>query len=174
MSGSGKTTLAGRISALAQLPHTEIDSLHHGPGWMPRADFEADVRALASSDRWVAEWQYRQVRQLLAGRADLLVWLDLPFVRITLPRLLWRTVRRRWRREVLWNGNVEPPLWTVLRDREHVVRYAITGRRTHHLKIPALAVERPDLPIVRLRSPAEVERWLAGPLLRALQAPRGQ
>lgn len=112
-------------------------------------------------------------KTVLAGRAELLVWLDLPFTRITLPRLLRRTVRRRRRREVLWNGNIEPPLWTMPRDREHVIRYAITGRRKYHLKIPALAAERPDLPIVRLRSPAEVERWLAGPLRQAVEARSG-
>lgn len=174
VSGSGKTTLAGRIASLAQIPHTEIDALHHGSGWVPRPDFAADARALAASDRWVTEWQYSQVRQLLAGRADLLVWLDLPFARVTLPRLLRRTLRRRRRREVLWNGNVEPPLWTMLRDRDHVVRYAVTGRRKYLLKIPALAAELPDLPIVRLRSPAEVERWLAGPLRQAVGSPGGR
>ena len=27
-------------------------------------------------------------------------------------------------RQVLWNGNIEPPLWTVFTDPEHIVRWA--------------------------------------------------
>jgi hypothetical protein len=34
-SGSGKTTLARRIAATIGASHTEIDSLHHGPGARP-------------------------------------------------------------------------------------------------------------------------------------------
>ncbi|KSZ56875.1 hypothetical protein Z045_20930 [Rhodococcus pyridinivorans KG-16] len=30
-SGSGKTTLAARIGETLDLPHVEIDGLHHGP-----------------------------------------------------------------------------------------------------------------------------------------------
>ena len=171
VSGSGKTTLAGRIAALTGIPHTEIDALHHGPDWVPRGEFVTEVRELVGRERWITEWQYSQVRELLAGRADVLIWLDLPFARVVLPRLVRRTLRRRWHREMLWNGNVEPPLWTVLRDRDHVVRYAVTGRRKYHQKIPALAAARPDLTIVRLRSPAHVERWMSGPLRDALARP---
>jgi adenylate kinase family enzyme len=43
VSGSGKTTLAGRIGAILGIPHTEIDSLFHGPNWVPRASFANDV-----------------------------------------------------------------------------------------------------------------------------------
>lgn len=47
-SGAGKTTLAGRISARLGIDHIEIDALYHGPGWTPRPEFLADVRALAA------------------------------------------------------------------------------------------------------------------------------
>ncbi|GHD83281.1 hypothetical protein CLV85_1985 [Salinibacterium amurskyense] len=53
---------------------------------------------------------------------DDLVWLDLPFFRTTLPRVIRRTIRRAVRREELWNGNVEAPLHTFFTDREHVVK----------------------------------------------------
>jgi len=63
---------------------------------------------------------------------------------------------------VLWNGNVEPPLHTVLTDRDHVVRYAWRGRHKYRSLVPEAAARRPDLVVVRLRSAPQVERWLAG------------
>lgn len=169
-SGAGKTTLARRISAVLDAPHTELDGLHHGPGWVKRPTFEADVEAFTAGPLWVTEWQYREVRDVLLARADLMVWLDLPRD-VVMRQVVRRTLRRRLRREVLWNGNVEPPLRTVLTDREHIVRWAwsshprITG---YVLQVPA---RRPDLPVVRLTGHAEAESWLAGPLRAAAARP---
>lgn len=161
VSGVGKTTLARRIAAVTGIPHTEIDALFHGSDWTPRPEFVDDVRALVALDAWVTEWQYSEARPLLTERADLLVWLDLPFAMVTLPRVVARTVRRRVRRERLWNGNVEPPLPTFFTDPEHIVRWSIATRNTYRERIPAL---RPDLAVVRLRTTGEVQRWLAGPV----------
>jgi len=164
VSGVGKTTLARRIAGVAGIPHTEIDALYHGPDWTPRPAFADDVRALVAGERWVTEWQYSAARPLLTSRADLLVWLDLPFATVTLPRVIRRTLRRRLRREPLWNGNVEPPLHTFFTDRAHIVRWSISTRNIYRERIPALDAE---LPIVRLRTTREAERWLAGPLTAA-------
>ena len=162
LSGAGKTTLARRLAMLLDLPHTELDSRHHGADWVPRPQFLDDVVALADSPAWVTEWQYSAARPVLAARADLLVWLDHPYP-VVLARLVRRTVRRRVRREVLWNGNVEGPLHHVLTDPEHVVRYQWTHRHKYrHDLVPRVRRERPDLPIVRLSSDRDLERWLAG------------
>ncbi len=169
VSGAGKTTLARRVASVVGAPHTEIDALFHGPGWVPRPQFLDDVRALVAQDAWTTEWQYADARPLLAERADLLVWLDLPFTTVTLPRLARRTLRRRLRREELWNGNVEPPLWTVLTDREHVVRWAVHTRTKLRARVPALERQVPGLVVVRLRSPREVTGWVDGPLRRAVR-----
>jgi adenylate kinase family enzyme len=68
-SGAGKTTVAGRVAAVLGVPHVELDSLYHGPGWVPRPEFEADVYAFTAGPAWVTEWQYTKVRPLLAARA---------------------------------------------------------------------------------------------------------
>lgn len=138
----------------------EIDALFHGPDWTQRPEFLADVRAFITADAWTTEWQYGSARPLLAGCADLLVWLDFPFVRMTLPRVLRRTVRRRLRREELWNGNREAPLSTFFTDRDHIVRWAVRTRRKYSLLMPQLADEYPHLVVVRLRSQREVDEWL--------------
>lgn len=157
--GTGKTTLVRQVAARFGLRAVELDALHHGAGWTPRPEFLADVDAFSSTDGWVTEWQYPAGRPLLAGRADLMVWLDLPF-RTTLRRVTARTVRRRLRREVLWNGNLEPPLHTFFTDREHVIRWAISTRNDLVRRVAEVQETRPDLPIVRLRSQREVDAWL--------------
>lgn len=168
VSGTGKTTLARRVAAITGVPHTEIDALFHGAGWTPRPEFLGDVRALVAGDTWITEWQYGDARPLIAERMDLLVWLDLPFWRVSFPRVVRRTVRRRVRREHLWNGNIEPAFHTILRDPEHIVRWAVRTRHKYRNRLPALAAERPDLVIVRLRTRSDVERWLRGPVAAAV------
>ena len=170
-SGSGKTTLAARVSVVLGLPHVEIDALFHGPGWTPLETFPAEVERFSSGPAWVTEWQYDAVRDLLAARADLLVWLDLPR-RTVMRQVTSRTVRRRLRRERLWNGNLEQPLWTVLTDRDHIVRWAWSTHHQSAVRVPRLLQERPDLPVVRLRTRDEARRWVEGPLREAARGGR--
>jgi adenylate kinase family enzyme len=157
--GVGKTTTARRLARAIGAPHTELDGLYHGPGWTVLSDFEERVDEVTSAPTWVSEWQYRGVRRLLVERADTLVWLDLPKP-VAFVRLLRRTIRRRLRREVLWNGNVEPPLWTFFTRREHILRWGIAARNEMRERVPSLAPDAPHLRIVRLRSQREVERFV--------------
>ncbi len=158
-SRAGKTTVARRIAAVTGLHRIELDALFHGPGWVPRETFAAEVEASTADPGWVTEWQYDRARSLLAGRADLAVWLDLPR-RTVMRQVIGRTVRRRLRRQTLWNGNREAPLWTVLRDREHIVRWAWTNHRDTARRVTELVATQPDLPVVRLRNRREIETWL--------------
>lgn len=160
-SGSGKSTFAARLAAVFGLEHVEIDGLFHGPGWVPRPEFVADVERFTSRTGWVTEWQYHTVRPLLAERADLLVWLDYPR-HVVMRRVVARTVRRRIRNEELWNGNRERGLWRVLVDRDHIVRWAWRTHEATPKRVAELLELRPELSVVRLRSPAEAEAWLAG------------
>ena len=165
-SGSGKTTFAARVAHELGIPHVEIDSLFHGPDWTPRESFETDVRKFSEGPRWVTEWQYGVVRDVLAQRADLLVWLDLTRATV-MYQVTRRTLRRRLHHEVLWNGNVEPPLKTIFTDGQHIVRWAWKTHDKTALKIATLQEQLPELPIVRLRSRSDARRWLHGPLHRA-------
>ncbi len=168
-SGSGKSTLAARIAAAIAIPYVEIDGLFHGPGWTPKASFDAEVDRFSSGPNWVTEWQYSQARPLLAQRADLMVWLDLSRLMV-LRQVTARTLRRRLRREVLWNGNTEQPLRTFLTDRDHIVRWAWKTHAENADRVRALCTQRPNLPVVQLRSHREAAEWLTGPLRAASTA----
>ncbi|ARU51448.1 AAA family ATPase [Cellulosimicrobium cellulans] len=162
VSGSGKTTLARRLGERLGIPHTELDALHHGPAWTPRPAFLDDVRALVAQAAFVTEWQYTTARPLVLARAEVLVWLDLP-THLTMRQVVVRTLRRSVRREVLWNGNVEPPLWRTWYKApdENIVRWAWTTRHKYRDLPAEVARDAPDVLVVRLRSRCEIERWLA-------------
>lgn len=172
VAGVGKSTLAARIAPMIDAPHIDIDGLFHGPSWTRRPDFLDDVAAFTARERWVTEWQYGSARPLVAARADTLVWLDLPFTTVTLPRVVSRTLRRQVSGEELWNGNTEPPLRTFWTDRDHIVRWAFRKRHQYREEVPPLEARHPDLVVVRLRTPAQVERWVDGPLRDALHSRR--
>lgn len=164
-SGVGKTTLARRLAALWNIPHTELDALHHGPHWTPRPTFAAEARELAAGDEWVTEWAYwsKGMKTVLGERADTLIWLN--FSRpMAFQRLLRRTLKRQILRERLWHGNVEPPLYTFFTNpEENILRW---GMRTHGKwieRMPTVDREFPHLSIIELRTPREVRRWLTGP-----------
>jgi adenylate kinase family enzyme len=172
-SGSGKSTLARSTALALGLSYVEMDSLFHGPRWTAREEFEADVRRLVKGDAWATEWQYRLVRPLLLAHADTLLWLDHPR-HVVMRRVTVRTVRRRIRREELWNGNVEPPLRTVFTDPEHLLRWAWKSHARTGERIRAVldGEHAGRLAVVRLRSQREVDQWRSGPLRRA--AERGE
>jgi adenylate kinase family enzyme len=165
-SGSGKSTLARQIARTLAITYFEIDSLYHGPDWTPKATFMTAVNAKIAEPAWVTEWQYAQVRDALADRADLLVWLDLPR-HVVMRGVIGRTVRRSVLREDLWNGNREPPLRTIFSDRDHIIRWAWRTHRDSPNRVSACVAERPALSAVALRSRREAAAWVAGPLAHA-------
>lgn len=166
-SGAGKTTLARRIAAASGLPYQEIDALFHGPEWTPRPSFVDDVDAFTAQPGWVTEWQYGVVQPMLAERGQLLVFLDYSRARV-MRQVIARTLRRRLRREELWNGNREAPFRTILTDPEHIVRWAWRTHGTRAALVAEAAARNPGLEVVRLRRPREAEAWLR----RAFPSPR--
>ncbi|MFD5864010.1 AAA family ATPase [Agromyces sp. NPDC127015] len=158
-SGAGKSTLARRIAEASGLPYQEIDALFHGPDWTARPSFADDVDRFTAQAAWVTEWQYGPVRELLADRAQVLVFLD--YARpLVMRRVIVRTVRRRLRREELWNGNTEGPLRTFFTDPEHIVRWAWSTHATRGALVDEAAARRPHLEVVRLQRPRDAEAWL--------------
>ena len=168
-SGAGKTTLARALGERLGVPHTDIDGLFHGPNWVPRPEFVAEATALAATDEWVTEWQYSLVRPLFLARAELLVWLDHSRAHV-MRQIVPRTLHRRVHRVEMWNGNVEPPLWTIFTRRDHIVRWAWRAHRKTTTRVHEV-LARHDAPVVvRLRTRREVHAWLAGPVA-ALSVP---
>lgn len=161
--GSGKSTLADRLADVLGCRHVELDGLWWGPGWTeaePGA-FGEQVRAATGAQRWVADGNYftQGSRDVLWPRADTIIWLDQPR-RITVPRVIRRTLSRSLGRKTLWNGNRES-LRQILGSGS-IIRFAWRAHPGYGARYEGLDVD-PDLAHliwVRLRSPREVRRWL--------------
>jgi adenylate kinase family enzyme len=160
--GTGKTTFADRLSGILGVRHVELDELHWLQEWTPEepARLDEKVRRVASGDRWVVDGNYSQVQPILWERADTVVWLDYSFPRM-FGRLLLRTGRRIISREPLWNDNRESLRSAVGRD--SILWWQVKTYRKHRRTYPArFAHPRwSHLETVRLRTPAEADRWLA-------------
>jgi adenylate kinase family enzyme len=163
-SGSGKTTFASELAQILDVPHLELDSVFHQPGWQPleRAKFRERVAAFTTQQSWVADGNYRVVRDILWGRADTVVWIDLARRRV-MRRVIWRTVRRAVTRVELWNGNREPLRNFVrLKPEESIITWAWTHHRVYqeqYLKAQADPANS-QLDFIRLRTPSEVAACL--------------
>lgn len=158
-SGSGATTLGRELARRLGVSFHELDALHFGPDWTEATpeELRARVEPLLEGPGWVVDGGYwGKLGDLVLDRADVVVWLDLPW-RVWLPRLLRRTVRRAVRREVLWNGNRET-LRNAFFSRDSLLLYAVrnVGRRRR-----TYATRLAPYNVVRLRTRREVERWLA-------------
>ncbi|MRD48078.1 toxin [Caenimonas koreensis DSM 17982] len=162
MAGAGKTTLGQRLAQLTAIPHTELDGLFWGPDWEPRLPaFHDDVRRVAAGERWITDGNYSTVRDILWPRAQLVVWLNLPFTTI-FRRVLLRTVQRSFKGTQLWQGNRES--WRrAFFSRESLLWWVIKHRARYQRQFSELRASGKfaGLAWIELKTPEEVEQFVA-------------
>jgi adenylate kinase family enzyme len=158
--GAGKSTLALVLARNLGVPCIELDALHHGPNWTAASAEELRAklsRLLDDQHGWVVDGNYdSKLGTLVTDRAHLTVWLDLP-----LPTKLWRLAHRTARRwlqsEELWNGNRET-LRGLFWGRDALLPWSVRTHFQHRREWPTQLAGQP---LARLRSPTEVDAWLA-------------
>jgi len=158
-SGNGGTTVGRELARRLGVPFVELDALNHGPGWVEATpeELRAKVAPIVATDSWVVDGSYRgKLGDLVLARTDVVVWLDQP-MRVWLPRLLRRTFGRIVRKEELWSGNRET-LRGAFVGRDALFPWALRHYRRRRRVYPELLGR---FNLVRLRTPAEVERFLA-------------
>lgn len=162
-SGSGKTTVSRELARRLGVVHVEMDALHHGPNWTEATADElraAVARELDGRDGWVVDGNYSgKLGDFVLRQADTVVWLDLP-LHTCLARLGTRTLHRIRHDIELWNGNRET--WRgAFWGGESLFWWTIRHHRRRRRVWPERFARLPNLTVVRLRSAAEVARFLS-------------
>lgn len=154
--GAGKSTLAAEVARLTGLPLVHLDRLHWKAGWVEsgKDEFDSKLRDAIARPRWVIDGNYGRTLPLRLTRADTVVDLDLP---------RWQCVLGVFRRAVMNRGRTRSDMapgcpeqlnWEFVL---YTCRFRGGGRRRIEQALRGFAGRR-----IRLRSRAEVRRFLAG------------
>ncbi len=158
--GSGKTTTARRIAEILELSAVHIDDYIWLPEWTlrERGEMLDMIEQRLAGDEWVMEGNLgRDARRLwgIVDRAELVVWLDLPFS-VTSRRIAKRSFLRALLRRPCCNGNYETFRHAFL-SRNSMLLYAWRTRRLRAVIYTKLLRSRRHL---RLRTEGEVQGFL--------------
>ena len=120
----GKTSLSRALGAAKGLPVIEMDAFHWLPNWVERDRSEMlkllQERIDECRDGWVLDGNYSNIAPLFLPLADTAIWLNMP-IRVSAPKLLFRSLRNYARRKRICGDNYErlrsmfQPVWWRLR-----------------------------------------------------------
>jgi adenylate kinase family enzyme len=139
-----------------------MDALFWGPDWSQRPydELRPIVDEATDDTDWVVDGNYSRTRDIIWPKADTLVWLDYPLTLI-MWRLWWRTLRRVFLRERLWNDNRER-FWSQFLTRDSLFLWVLKKYWVYRREYPELLLqpEYSHLAVAHLRSAKETELWL--------------
>lgn len=163
VTGSGKSTLARGLGEALGLEVIELDAIHwQRPNWQPMPVEELrgaiDDALDAAPGGWVVDGNNSAASARVLMEADTLIWLHLPW-RTSFFRMVRRTLRRTYTRELLW-GVQQESLRTQLFSRQSLWWWGIHHHWTSVRRMQALIPMIPHIRVYELRSPAEVAELL--------------
>jgi len=156
--GAGKSTFSRRLGLRLGIEVIHLDRLYWKPGWTetPAAEWEDLVRGvIASRDAWIVDGNYSGTLGTRIQASDTIIFLDLPRM-----LCLWRVVKRAFK----YHGITRPDIADGCTERidlaflKWVWRYP---QRSRPKVLALLDAHRQQRTIIRLRSPVEVEQFLA-------------
>lgn len=156
---SGKTTLADKLSKKLGLQHIELDRYWWLPGWQERdkEEFRQLVqKKLLSLQNWIVDGNYSRVRDLFLKEADLIIWLNLPFITVFL-RSITRSIKRAWTKEEICNGNREN--WKNLFSGDSMPAWIIRSYKIR--KEYGEYLKSSDKRVIELKNKREIDLFIA-------------
>jgi adenylate kinase family enzyme len=166
VTSSGKSTLAEKLAERFNMSYIELDALNWEPNWQaaPLEVFRARVENATQAKKWIVAGNYHVVRDLIWPKAEVIIWLDYPFLTV-LWQLTRRNFKRWWTQELLWGTNREP-FWTHFKvwSNESLYNWLFQTywRRKREYPMLLSQPEHGHLKLIRLRHPVETKEWLKG------------
>ncbi len=186
--GSGKSTLGKRLAKILQVPYIAGDKLyyHKNSNWTAKSEkhFRKDLEEILAKNTpkkrapapidpqkqeketvespgargFVLDGNYNKAKDIIWPRIDILIWLDMPFW-IVVYRVFMRTFRRVIDKKPICNGNIET--WRGALDfKKGMIARVCKVHWKYPKKIGDNLKEFPNVKLVRLRSPAECEKFV--------------
>jgi adenylate kinase family enzyme len=156
--GAGKSTFSQRLGDRTGLPVTHLDAEFWRPGWVesPGELWQQKVERLVAREEWILDGNFGGTMEQRIDACDTVIFLDLPRA-VCLTRVVSRRIRFR--------GRHRPDMTPGCNERLTLefLRWIWSYPGTRRPRILArLRTLRPDQHAVVLRSPGEVESFLAG------------
>lgn len=157
VTGSGKTHLAARLSDKTGISWHPVDDLTWLPNWemVPDGEQRSRIAEICRGEEWILDTAYAKWKEIPLARAELIVALDYPRW-MSLGRLLKRTIARAIDGRPVCNGNRES--FRLMFSRESIIVWHFKSFARKRSRIREWMAQ--GLPVVRLCSPREMERWL--------------
>lgn len=155
--GAGKSTFSRRLGAGLGLEVIHLDAAYWRPGWVetPKDEWRRKVEELCRGESWVMDGNFGGTLELRLAACDSVVFLDLPRA-VCLRRVLKRAVMYR---------NTPRPDMAAGCPEKLDLKFLYWVWTYPSLRRPAILARLEevvaDKRVVRLRSDAEVERFLA-------------
>lgn len=94
--GAGKSTFSRQMGDITGLPVVHLDLEYWRPGWVktPKDEWNQKVTEMIARDEWIMDGNFGGTRELRAGSADTIVFLDIPR-RVCIYRVCKRYLRFR-------------------------------------------------------------------------------
>lgn len=160
--GGGKTTLSRAIARKHGLRFIELDATFWLPNWVESeiADFRRKVQQASdeASEGWVIDGNYSgYLGDLVLKRADMIVWLNLPW-RVMFWRVLKRSFRRARDKQRICGENVES--WRTTLSTDSLWWWYISNRRRLIRRGERFLPLVPEgVPVIEIRTADELDRF---------------
>jgi adenylate kinase family enzyme len=154
--GAGKSTLSRRLGEILGLKVIHLDVEHWRPGWVetPKDEWARKVGELCGGDSWVIDGNYSSTLEPRLAACDTVVFLDLPRA-----VCVWRVFKR----VLTYRKNTRPDMAEGCHeqfDLKFLLWVWNYPERTRPKVLALLEKYREGKQVVRLRSSAEVKRFL--------------
>lgn len=155
--GAGKSTLAQELGKLLQIEVLHLDKFYWQAGWveMPKEEWRATVEEMIGRDSWIMDGNYSGTLEARLKACDTVIFLDMPR-----SLCLWRVFKRA----VTYRGRSRPDMAEGCHERLSL-KFALWiwnyPQRSRPKVLKLLEAHQGEKEIVRLKSEAEVKRFLA-------------